>query len=262
MKGITKKLLTAIMSATMVLPCGGNVFATPTQQGTYVALGDSISTGYKLENKDIDSFASKLAKAYNKKLINLAKDGSDSTLLLNMLKSNNAEVNAAKQSLKSADMITLTVGGNNLLNPLMTTIKRALNLEDTATTEQVQQALLMNQDVLIKIYKQFQNPEIIKLFSDEITSFAVEFPQIIQNIKTLNPNATMIVQTVYNPFDKINELSELSTLADGLVKKLNEVIMLNSLNTYKVADIYTAFKSNTSDIPLTNIESLDIHPNK
>lgn len=241
------------MAVTMVLPCGGNVFANTMQQGTYVALGDSISTGYKLENKDSDSFASKLAKAYNKKLINLAKDGSDSTILLNMLNSTDAKVNEAKQSLKSADMITLTVGGNNILGPLMTTIKRALNLEDTATSEQVQQALLTNQDVLIKIYQQFQNPETIKLFSDEITSFAVEFPEIIKNIKTLNPNAPMVVQTVYNPLDKINGLSELSKLADEFIKRINGVIVSNSLNTYKVADVYTAFKSNTSDTILTNI---------
>ena len=49
---------------------------------------------------------------------------------------------------------------------------------------------------------------------------------------------------------------------DEFIKKLNQIIVLNSTHTYKVADIYTSFKSNTSDIPLTNVGSFDIHPNK
>ena len=262
MKGIKKKLLTTIMAMSMVLPCGGKIFADTTQQGKYVALGDSISTGYKLENKEVDSFTSKLAKEYNKQLINLAVDGMDTTSLLKMLKSTDPSLNAAKESLKSADMITLTIGGNHLLRPLMTTIKQALDLKDTKTTKEVQKSLLMDKEVLVKIYRQFENPETTKLFESELTNFAVEFPQIIQNIKALNSNATMVVQTVYNPFDKSTELSQISPIADGFIQKLNQIIVSASSNTYKVADIYTAFKSDTSNVALTNIASLDIHPNK
>ena len=57
------------------------------EQDTYVALGDSISTGYRLEDIENNLFVHKIEKEYGLDLTNLAVNGMDSTIMLNLLKS-------------------------------------------------------------------------------------------------------------------------------------------------------------------------------
>ena len=57
------------------------------EQDTYVALGDSISTGHRLEDIENNLFVHKIEKEYGLDLTNLAVNGMDSTIMLNLLKS-------------------------------------------------------------------------------------------------------------------------------------------------------------------------------
>ena len=96
--------------------------------------------------------------------------------------------------------------------------------------------------------------------SSGISSFDTDFPKVIAALKALNPNATIIVQTIYNPIDEIPGLGSLSVMTEEAIASMNTIIKSgSSLATYKVADVYTAFKVDSSI--LTNAKKLDIHPN-
>ncbi len=80
---------------------------------TYVALGDSITTGYGLEEGE-QSFATQVATAGSLTLDDsLATNGLTSAGLLAQL--SHAD---AKTAVTGADFITITIGGNDLLDAL------------------------------------------------------------------------------------------------------------------------------------------------
>ena len=70
-------------------------------------LGDSITTGYGLAENET-GFAKQVADSNGYTLTNLAQDGATSTDLLEVVTS---EANA--DTLKNADLITVTIGGND-----------------------------------------------------------------------------------------------------------------------------------------------------
>ena len=92
------------------------------------------------------------------------------------------------------------MGGNNLLQPLMTMVKEGLNLPSDANTEMIESAIKENPSVLFEIFTAIQSPEKVKILNSNVEVFATEFPRIIKTIKELNPNAEIMIQTVYNPF--------------------------------------------------------------
>ncbi len=81
----------------------------------YLALGDSISKGTDLENVETERFpalvAAELGDDYE--LVNLAEDGETTTSLLEKLATEDYQTAVA-----SADIITLTIGGNDLMEIL------------------------------------------------------------------------------------------------------------------------------------------------
>ena len=170
------------------------------EQDTYVALGDSISTGHRLEDIENNLFVHKIEKEYELDLTNLAVNGMDSTIMLNLLKSEGEDGITYRENIKNADLITISMGGNNLLQPLMTMVKEGLNLPSDANTEMIESVIKENQSVLFEIFTAIQSPEKVKILNSNVEVFATEFPRIIKTIKELNPNAEIMIQTVYNPF--------------------------------------------------------------
>jgi len=110
--GLVKKLLGVAVSAALFL-CLVLMAGAQSEKGTsYVALGDSISSGYGLEEGTL-SFAQQVAQDNGLELTNLAQDGETATSLLDKLQTD--QVSAA---VAQADIITITVGGNDLMNAL------------------------------------------------------------------------------------------------------------------------------------------------
>ena len=108
MKRRTLSLFLSMCLVLGLLPAAA--FAQDTIQ--YVALGDSITTGYRLGEGE-QSFAEIIAAENGYELINLAKDGATSADLLDVIQN---EANAA--TLENADLITITIGGNDLMGAL------------------------------------------------------------------------------------------------------------------------------------------------
>ena len=79
---------------------------------TYLALGDSITTGYAPNNTIVSSpFANQVAAAQGYTLVNEAADGETSETLKNKLTGNIINVS-------DAALISITIGGNDLMDAL------------------------------------------------------------------------------------------------------------------------------------------------
>ena len=118
--------LLALCLALSLLPA--SALAAGGEQKSYVALGDSITTGYGLAEKEA-GFARQVADSNGYTLTNLAKDGATSTDLLEVVKS---EANA--DTLKNADLITVTIGGNDLMNALYAYLAEEYNNKQNSDT--------------------------------------------------------------------------------------------------------------------------------
>ncbi len=271
-----KKFLSIILVSISLIT--QNVFAS--QNVNYVAIGDSISTGYGLddynfETKNVDSFVNLLDKQLNTNTINLAVDGIDSTEFLTMLKTMD---NTQKEILQKADIITLTIGGNNILKPL----KKAINMIQITHNK-----IITPREILTIIFE--KDKDYFENFISEVTSNVLKFTgteqnlfqdgdffKIIEELRLINNDAQILVQTIYNPYKKLELPTEFNLLIETALNSMNTTIKQNATLTekYMVVDIYTTF--NESNFSLTNafIEfyitfikipikvDFDPHPNK
>ena len=83
--------------------------------------------------------------------------------------------------------------------------------------------------------------------------------QITERIHELNPEAKIVLLTVYNPFNGNVLLSAAGRVADEKLAELNGGIKGLESDYVAIADIYEAFRGKEGQT--TNINKLDIHPN-
>ncbi len=245
------------------------------QTGTLVILGDSISTGYKLDGyissptpEAKDSFVNLLAEQTGLTAVNLAVDGLKSEALLNAVKTILEDKNSVQyKALDSANVISVTIGGNDLLVELYVEVGTALGLDVTSAT--------LKTDVMKTVAAAFTTNDLVTLIkvNSALTAlttkvepiskaYADNLTQIITALKSVNPTATIVLQTIANPYKGIIGISE--TVEAG-ADAFNKIIMDGAASgAYVVADVYKAF--NASSATLTNVTNpatyLDPHPNK
>ena len=110
-----KKLLTYISAVTtlvMLLSCFAcfSVSADKQEINAITLLGDSITYGYGLEENQ-HNYGWYLGEYYGAEVENLAQNGLTSEELIDML-----ETDDVQQAVKNADMVCLSIGGNDLLH--------------------------------------------------------------------------------------------------------------------------------------------------
>ncbi len=188
----------------------------------YVAIGDEISIEAS-NDYDIEyvSLIRDFLYALNNNLdySNLSKEGITSFELLNIIDDN-------KDKIKDADIITISIGGNNILNPIL----KNLNIDET---------ILQNcdEEQFDSIISEYLNSEEIKTeILNEVNKFSKDFPNIIKKIKKLAPEAEIYVNTVYNP---INKKCNIYDFFDEQINLINDLIVKNNSNyDYKILDCY------------------------
>ena len=267
--------LLALCLALSLLPA--SALAAGGEQKSYVALGDSITTGYGLD--EAHSFAEQIAEQEGYTLNDsLASDGATSTDLLEVVKS---EANA--DTLKNADLITITIGGNDLMNALYAYLAEEYNNKqnsDTSiTAEDVKASLAGEEGAVVKQITMlfFAISNISDFQSSSIANSAYDalwdnFVEIIETIREINQNAQLIVVNQYNPYSHLTtgisglNLSSVISAFDSAVQALNEAISSGeTIADYTVADVYTKFEQAESNpcnasVSLPSI-NLDFHPN-
>ena len=157
-----KKIISVILCLCMILPF--TLAAHAQEPLNYLLLGDSIAQGFGVYNRDEACYGKIVADTNGYNYTNYAVNGYRSCDLISQL--GNPEVNAA---VKEADIISLSIGGNDFLQQ---------NLPRIAV------------EVLAGNYK---------IVNDVKEIFAENFAVIIGTIRELNPDAVILVQTLYNP---------------------------------------------------------------
>lgn len=259
-----KKILFFLLAAVLLLTsCGiplrddpdamlDAYIAAITTDGTHslLILGDSIAAHYGVDEKD--SYEAKLTQklsADGEKWVSINWGvAGDTTGDLVTLLTQKADDPKARQVLAEADLIAISIGGNNILKFFR-----------DAGYEGFPDATVPN---LVKILREFERQaEPLR------TEFLADLEVIMNLIRKANPDATVLIQNIHNvardvegDFSIVKPGATAASLIEPIFKPIRSVLDENAERLgYTVADTYTAFGESTEP-RLLRREML--HPNE
>ncbi len=268
---------------------------------TLLILGDSISTGYGLESYVAGETPPAAAfpvllttEGYafeGYKPIYKARDGLKANELLALLQAKE-DTEGYRTAIAQADVITLTIGGNDLMNLLYTTVTKAADPTPEETTEAevaiIRAAIESGHTGVLALAAAIINnggfePE-NPWMQAELAAIVENFQAVAAAIRELNPKAALIVSTQYNPYEKLasvltsfqsislaKAIVRLSADMDGTLAAFAQSIvdgqMQDGKELYKVADLYKTFQQSEANLCNPKMMfspfsiNLDFHPN-
>ena len=282
------RLLAILVCIAMVLSVIPTLaFANEPAEKRYLALGDSISNGYGLADGTTPSFVYLFAN--DNGLVaddQYARDGLTSSGLLSMLSDD-----SLASAIVGADVVTVTIGSNDMLAALYGFIANAYNAAhpDEGMLAEDVQAILMGGDAEAK-------QALLEFVVVEIGSFAASgeaegalaglssnLMAIVSQIHEYNPDVRILVANLYNPYGYLADIvagtdyeeltQEISSAFALAADAANETIAAGAApGGYFVADVRTAFavaQENPCNASLGIISlnptlidfNLDFHPN-
>lgn len=187
--------------------------------------------------------------------------GANSEVILQMLSSDEEKI----AHLKTAQIVILTVGGNNITVPLLLSMIRALDLGQLGvrTLNRIGTCFKDNPaGASAKVLKELGSEQTRTELEGGVEAFRRQFPLIIQKLREINPDAIILVQTVFNIFYTTTARlyrmigKPLNKYFDGV----NEAIFAHREELgYLVVDLDGAFKAYKGKEDLTTIKQKDIH---
>lgn len=250
------------------------------EKTTYVAFGDSIAAGYGLNGYSDDqtaapgdSYQALVADFLHTQSCNYAVSGDTSDNCIKLLQTGKADAD-----LQNADIVTLSIGSNDLLLPfiriLLDYIKANPDLADpsyldpAAIEDYLKNGFTLPQiDIsrLPEYYKQAAGLLQQLTDNDTLHAGASAFPEKLQTILSLlqekAPQAEIYVTNIYNPFAFLPKIGE---LADQYIQEINQAFTANAPD-YTLIDVYTPFhEKELTNVRIDYNESLrfqlDPHP--
>lgn len=217
-----KKILSVLLALTMLLSLSIPVFAAE-EKLNFLSLGDSIAAGYGLVSPNKQAYGAIVSNTNGYNFKNDAISGHTTQAMFRRI--NEPKV---AEDIKNADIICISIGGNNfLLGNLPGLINDALEKND---------------------YTKFD--EIADTYYDELG-------RIFTYIKELNPDATLLLQTLYNPMYADDDLRMVyQEGADRLNATMTKFLSDNE-GLYTLVDVGAAFENYADEI----IAGDYIHPN-
>jgi len=247
-----KSLVAAVITAAMLF---SNVpTKVPDYSGTLVALGDSITYGYGLSDRETQCHAAILADMYGLTLDNMAVNGNRASDVIPQIR-----LNAYSERLARADLICMSIGGNELLGPLLDTLYEVIaqkgyssNISSLTAAQFVAIAYAFLADDSVK-------DSLDQKIESNLASFELYFPLLIAQIRAIDPDADILVQTLYNPLDGTDNFlfQQLADRYSYAFDRINEII--TETDDIKIADVASVFEGRSGE--LTNINTFDVHPN-
>lgn len=204
----------------------------------YVALGDSIAYGYGLRNRERDGYVGQinqyLESCYDSVFCcNLGTNGLESKDLLERLTDEeNSWYHKYRATLQGADIVTVSIGSNDLLH-------------------------LLKLDGDVSQYLKNGGAR----FQQACEDFQTTFPKIIQAVHEIAPRAEIYVDNVYNPCRTLSQFRSVYETADHYISQLNSAF--TDQQEYVLVDVKRIF--DTSEEKLLNVTlnggKVDPHPN-
>ncbi len=259
-----KKTVAKIISIIAVISMLASL-AIPAQAITkpefLLALGDSITTGFGLENYfegddayECDSYITLVANAMGlepkESYSNKAVNGATSADLLELLPD-------LSRQLDYADLIVVTIGGNDLLGavPIVASAISGKNINSLGSAIDALTAATPADFAALA-----NNPNFQRQMGTVLTKFANNLAGIAEIIKTGAPNARVIFLKQYNPMKNVLGFGDFGNFADTLIAPINASIeQVCAASGFEVLDAPSVIDVNA--VGLTNMLNYDIHPN-
>ncbi len=243
----------------------------------YVALGDSIARGYGLDEPELSCYPALLANSMSVVLdnttvnyVNYAVDGMTTQGLIDFL----AE---SSEKLVEADLITVCIGANNLLQPFLNVIKK--HMPSLVSSSGVISGEDAQSSVFIDAVKAIEAELEGKAFSEEMSAGVEKLKDdlvfVIDELNRCAPKADVVITTVYSPYHGIDlslpylEISlDLGGLSDQWVSLINnEIVRIAQEKSCTLVEAYHPFESagglvnaSLKIVPLNF--NFDPHPNQ
>lgn len=310
-----KKIISAVVSGAIILSASAvTSFAESYGDGKNVMVfGDSIASGYGLSKNEY-TYGQIIADYIGGSVENYAVPGSTSTETLELIRNFNA---SQKEQLANTDIVVISTGGNDMisyaaqsllqfaeLEGLLKDGKTAADFPDHPSLDDVSD--FMDTETIKDYVSDFAKA---RTFNDRLDSIyrnitytdsnvggssysQIIAKQVVPNIEAMvteirnvNPNAEIVVQTVYNPmqYETSYEDALKSSLSSSYLTAYVKVKTIFSQTTskfsdqikniegVKIADVLTEFSSTDSDSQsygwyFTRMqedrENMDFHPNQ
>ncbi|MBO4932058.1 MAG: SGNH/GDSL hydrolase family protein [Clostridia bacterium] len=237
----------------------------------YLALGDSITTGLQADGTHLadNNFVSIVAENGGYAFTNAGVNTNYATGILAQFADGSLD-----EALAGADLITITIGGNDMKLLLYHMIAEAytamtgLSIDPEFGVQEgiigddpiVRMNLLLAAGTVLPGFA--ENPQ----FDPTLEAFLENFRLVLEHIHTVNPDADVIVCTQYNPYYRFTLPTSL-ILKEGFeagILKLNQAILDHADEwDYLIADVYTAFANSEENLSNADetVMQLDFHPN-
>ncbi len=257
MKRFIAFALAVILAASVVMMCV-SAFEGPK---TMLLLGDSITTGYGLENYvpgaspyECRSYGNIIAEALGLKgrdtYINKAVNGDTSSDLL-------ALIPKIEDDIKKSDLIVISIGGNDLLTAFPTVVKILAGKEVNSVDDAIE--FLVNADP--SMFSSFEsNRDLLIAIGAVYANYTINMAVIASELKELAPNARIMFLEQYNPMKDVEGFELFGEMAAYFIDTINETIK-NACEVagFEAIDVPSVLDQDAAG--MTNILDFDIHPN-
>lgn len=252
--------------------------AAEPSKGTHLALGDSITSGYGLDaDAGERSFAALVAESEGLTLDDsYASDQGFTSSDLRALLSDET----FQKSVADASLISVTVGGNDVMNALYDYLANAWSAAnpDSAMTAEELRGLLENGTAAEKSALLAFGAGVLPDFftsseaQSALAALSENLSEVVYAIKELNPNAPLVIVNQYNPYAHLGaaagipQVEAIVAAFESGVQTLNATIAQGAATgSYVVADAYSALdaaEENPCNASVSLAEvNLDFHPN-
>lgn len=255
------KRLCVLLSAVLIF--GSALTVSAESNGKYknmLVLGDSISTGYGLSGYSLSdpyscaSYANRVAEALGlvggESYKNKAQNGDRSEDLLLLLDS-------LSSSLARADLIVISIGGNDMLHSLteIASIISGEEVGDYMTAAAVLAALTPEQVAQLS-----SNTELNSAIALICLKFSLNMAEIAKKLNESAGGAEIIFLKQYNPMNSVEGIEAFGIFASKVIGEINKTIdTVCAANGFTSLDVPSVIDGDAA--ALTNIEAMDIHPN-
>lgn len=216
-----KKILSILLAVVMLFSVSSVAFAAE-EKMNFVSLGDSIAAGFGLINANTQAYGAIVSNTNGYNFTNDAISGHTTQAMLRRINEEKVANDIAE-----ADIICISIGGNNFL---------LSNMQE-----------LINDALVNNDYSKF----------DAIAeNYCTDLDTIITYIKGLNPDAQILLQTLYNP---MYADADIRTVYQAGADRLNAVVcgyLEANPGAYAIVDVGAAFGEEESLIAIDYI-----HPN-
>ncbi len=257
---------------------------TEEEKPLYLALGDSITYGYAPTDDPAEvmtgrqltdeCFVNILAKEKGYRVVNKGVLGNTAVGVKAQIATGELD-----EYIKEAQIITLTCGGNDLMEVVYT---RAANIYNANKTCVEKWGTIESKDIIFILglasdydadfvtsvkmacYAGIIGADNSTEFKEALEQFIVDLNDLTATIKSINPDVKIYFATQYNPFEHyVGTYKAISTYIGNCAKILHDREVENAeAGQYTIVDVYSAFLGNTASYCNATEDPLylDFHP--